>query len=125
MPRRLSFPAALSDEPPGVRAAVQEATSTLSRAFVQQHTPGAGAGDGNGDGNGDGGDGGADTDQLDELLLESVTSPKVRVSVLLHAPCMVMPELCRALTGAMSVRGGRQGGAGKRNAGPAVAMSPC
>lgn len=68
-----------------MRAAVQEATSTLSRAFVQQHTQETGPSDG-GDGSG-----GADTDQLDELLLESVNSPKVRVcarSSVLYAPCM-------------------------------------
>ncbi|GLI60137.1 hypothetical protein VaNZ11_002209, partial [Volvox africanus] len=68
------FFVALADEPPGVRAAVQEATSALSRAFiiVQQHPASSGPATVSELGRvyGD------RTAELDELLLESVRSPK-------------------------------------------------
>lgn len=56
--------AALADEPPGVRAAVQESVGSLSRAFVRQAGPAAAADD-------------RRLREIDALLLTSITSHKV------------------------------------------------
>ncbi|GFR47108.1 hypothetical protein Agub_g8793, partial [Astrephomene gubernaculifera] len=79
------FFAALSDEPPGVRAAVQEATGALSRAYVVEDR-------GLYDNLSQAQEEGDVVRQLDELLLESIRSPKdaVRLAAVQWA-CRLFP----------------------------------